>query len=120
MSIKIYINPKLYISSVPELACRLGREIWEAGQGGVTEIITPINLGILTELNHEGLFRTDKPFCKRSLADRNIPLNPYNNWYLCESQMQAEDLTAYMKSQWTDRHEAERLRYLADCDDWLC
>lgn len=114
----IRIPQKLRISSLPELATRLGRPIWQAGQGGVSTIIEPEYFGTLAKISESNFWVNDCEWSE-SLRDHNVPeLNGYNNWYLCESQMQAEDLTIYMQQRWNEAHEAERLRVIEENMGW--
>jgi hypothetical protein len=116
------VPPSLFISTPDELIRLIGQEIWSCGQGGITPIQEPYNMGKLThvffEKSYAGFTTTRR--IQVSLKDRHVQPQTYNNWYLCKSQSQAEELTKFLQTKW-DTHpeyEAARQGYADECSWW--
>jgi len=123
--------PAVFISDPSQL--KSGMELWSCGQGGVSEIIEPHSVGKVVGIGFMPTYRPDYGEDKYeegdyaftttgqriSYLDGHIMPQMYNNWYYCDSAEKAQEITDFLKANWTAEHEHDRKEFDRETRHWF-
>lgn len=114
------LDKNLHINDPSQL--NFGDELWHVGQGGVCDVQKPRFMGYFERIEDGKIFYCEHEvgeLYSTSLKDHHILPNTYNNWYICKTEQDANDVYTYIKNEWDSNpaYDLARTAYEIRCNE---